>query len=322
MNQINLTNKIWMGVLAILMIFSFGLTGSADAKSRGSINGTVEANARASAYVGTAPLQVQFNAGSSIVTEGSIKICKWKFGRGQIQEGMIVNHTFDDPGHYVVRLKVKNTLGAYDRDRIYIEVLPRMIHVDDMSISLVSENDHSLKARVVVTITDDNQTPVPDVMISGKWRGLRGLLKGTTTGITDVSGKAVFVSDSTIGEGIIQFRVKNAGTAGCRFVQGRNSIRISTEVQYNLAPDVNIASETLWGAAPFTVTCCGDDCCDPDGEIVDFEWDYGDGCIECGCTTKHVYTETGIYNIILTVTDNLGKEATGEIIVTVTGAPE
>lgn len=320
MNQILLTNKTWVGTLAILLMFSLGLIDQASGRSYIKEKcKTVEATAKASTYIGTAPLQVQFNAGSSFVVEGSIKTCQWDFGRGQIRKGMIVNHTFDDPGHYVVKLWVKNSLGSADRDTINIEVRPRMIHVDDMSISLVSENDHSLKARVVVTITDDNQTPVPDVMISGKWRGL---LKGTTTGITDVSGKAVFVSDSIIGEGIIQFRVKNAGTAGCQFIQGRTSIQISTEAQYNLAPDVNIASETLWGAAPFTVTCCGDDCCDPDGEIVDFQWDYGDGCIECGCTTKHVYTETGIYNIILTVTDNLGKEATGEIIVTVTGAPE
>jgi PKD repeat protein len=153
---------------------------------------------------------------------------------------MIVNYTFNDPGNYVVTLTVKNLLGDVGRDTVNIEVLPREIHVDDMSISLISGSDNSVKAQVVVEITDDKGEPVADVMVRGKWSGL---LKGQTVGVTDASRKAVFVSDSTSKEGKIKFKVKNARTAGCTFIQGNNSIRISTDVQSNLAPVVNIASD-------------------------------------------------------------------------------
>ncbi len=319
MNKRILTNKIWLGVLAIFMIFSFSVAGSADAKLRGSIDGTVEAIARASAYTGAAPLQVQFNAGSSIVTEGSIKTCKWEFARGQIQEGMIVNHTFDDPGHYVVNLWVENSLGVFDRDTVYIEVLPRMIHVDDMSISLVSEKDNSLKARVVVTITDANGVPVPDVMVRGKWGGL---VRGYAVGLTNVNGKAVLVSNSTDKEGIIRFKVKNVGVAGYLFIPGDNSVKISTDEQSNLAPEVRFALNKLCGPAPFDVIFCGSECYDPDGEIVDFHWDFGDGSQGRGCTCEHVYYEIGIYNARLTITDDHGQKSSGEIMITVTGAPD
>jgi len=320
MNKKILTNKIWMSVLTILITFSLGLSGQADAKSYKLRNvQTVETVAKASAYVGTAPLQVQFNAGSSIVTEGSIETCKWKFGRGQIQEGMIINHTFDDPGHYVVRLLVKNTLEAYDRDSIYIEVTSRQIYVDDMTIDLVQEESGAFKAQVNVVVTDNDGTPVPDVMIVGKWRGL---VHDNVTGITDADGKAVFVSESSDKEGIFRFKVSSAGVAGCRFIQGRNSIRISTDEFANLPPEVNLAADRLCGPAPFTVTFCGQNCFDPDGEIIDFEWDFGDGCQGCGCTCGHVYSEIGTYNTRLTITDDHNQESSGEMMIIVTGAPE
>lgn len=43
---------------------------------------------------------------------------------------------------------------------------------------------------------------------------------------------------------------------------------------------------------------------DPDGIIVDYEWDFGDGTNGTGVTADHAYTEKGDYPVILTVRDN------------------
>ncbi len=54
---------------------------------------------------------------------------------------------------------------------------------------------------------------------------------------------------------------------------------------------------------------------DPDGTIVNYTWDFGDGTKGYGETTTHVYDTAGLYTVILTVEDNNG--ATGSDTTTV-----
>ena len=61
---------------------------------------------------------------------------------------------------------------------------------------------------------------------------------------------------------------------------------------------------------------------DPDGKIMNYEWDFGDGNITN--TTheiiKHSYSKAGIYEVTLTVTDNEGAKNSTTKIITVSGA--
>lgn len=49
---------------------------------------------------------------------------------------------------------------------------------------------------------------------------------------------------------------------------------------------------------------------DPDGEIISYLWDFGDGNESSQMDVAHTYTATGEYNVTLTVTDNTGEETT------------
>jgi chitodextrinase len=45
---------------------------------------------------------------------------------------------------------------------------------------------------------------------------------------------------------------------------------------------------------------------DPDGTIVNYAWDFGDGTIGGGMLAQHAYSATGNYTVTLYVTDNDG----------------
>jgi len=63
---------------------------------------------------------------------------------------------------------------------------------------------------------------------------------------------------------------------------------------------------------------------DPDGRIVSYTWDFGDGSRGEGVQTIHVYPSSATYTVALTVVDNASLSATavGRIQVgTPTGAP-
>lgn len=49
---------------------------------------------------------------------------------------------------------------------------------------------------------------------------------------------------------------------------------------------------------------------DPDGQIVEYDWDFGDGSTATGETVQHDYAAAGTYQLVLTVTDDRGGTAT------------
>ncbi len=63
---------------------------------------------------------------------------------------------------------------------------------------------------------------------------------------------------------------------------------------------------------------------DPDGTIVSYQWDFGDGSTATGITPTHTYGDSGVYTVTLAVTDDDGltSPATASVTVVDTIAPE
>jgi len=62
-------------------------------------------------------------------------------------------------------------------------------------------------------------------------------------------------------------------------------------------------------------------CYDPDGMILSYLWDFGDGVTGNGSLLIHTYASPGQYNVTLTVTDNAGMTSTVSRLVTIAESP-
>ncbi len=86
-------------------------------------------------------------------------------------------------------------------------------------------------------------------------------------------------------------------------------------VSGNVPPDSNFSwsvNPNVNGTIDFTSNVS-----DPDGEIVSYEWNFGDGTSSTSQNPSHTYDQSGTYTVTLIVTDDNGDTSTKEINVDV-----
>jgi len=84
----------------------------------------------------------------------------------------------------------------------------------------------------------------------------------------------------------------------------------------NALPTAAIDATTLSGPAPLEVELTGQ-ASDPDGSIVGYAWDLGDGTTSTEQSPVKVYDTPGTYTVALTVTDDLGGTGSANVTVAV-----
>lgn len=82
------------------------------------------------------------------------------------------------------------------------------------------------------------------------------------------------------------------------------SIEVTEQAPDNQLPEASFTAAPTGGTAPIVVDFDASASNDPDGNIVNYAWDFGDGNTGSGATTSHTYTSAGTFTVTLTVTDN------------------
>jgi len=95
-----------------------------------------------------------------------------------------------------------------------------------------------------------------------------------------------------------------------------------TEDGPNQPPVANVIASPASGTAPLEVDLDGSNSSDPDGAVVNFDWDFGDGTTGSGVSIGHTYTIAGAYIVVLTVTDDEGAVGSASTLITVNATPE
>jgi PKD repeat protein len=84
------------------------------------------------------------------------------------------------------------------------------------------------------------------------------------------------------------------------------------------APVASASASPTSGTAPLTSNFSGAGSYDPDGSIVAYEWNFGDGsAVAAGATVSHVYANAGSYAAQLKITDNSGLSTTRSVAISV-----
>jgi PKD repeat protein len=128
-------------------------------------------------------------------------------------------------------------------------------------------------------------------------------------GIYDQTGSIVSTTFTTKGIHTVVLRVTDS--------IGVQDTDTTTVTIWNLDP---VASFTFAPPSPTTQDSVDfiDTSTDPDGNIVSWFWDFGDGTTSDAWNPSHQYADNGIYSVSLTVTDNDGATDTDTQTVTVT----
>jgi len=113
---------------------------------------------------------------------------------------------------------------------------------------------------------------------------------------------------TTVGGDVYNFvHWEDASTSASRVVSLTADMTITATYEPELVDPT--ASFTFLPTAPIvaeTVTFNASASNDPDGTIVSYAWDFGDGASGSGAIVEHTYAAAGNYDVTLTVTDNDG----------------
>jgi PKD repeat protein len=98
-----------------------------------------------------------------------------------------------------------------------------------------------------------------------------------------------------------------------------NALNPLPTASFTYTPKSSMDGEYIVGASEW-ITFDGSESCD-DGDVVSYNWNFGDGEYATGVSVEHRYLYPGTYNVVLTVTDDDGGTSNYIEQINVLGGP-
>ena len=135
-----------------------------------------------------------------------------------------------------------------------------------------------------------------------------------------------FQADETSTEAMISHEFSDSGTylPAVRVTDNNDGTDIGiieTSILANRSPTAELAADPLEGKSILRVAFDATGSSDEDGQITQYDWDFGDGVItfDSGPAPWHDYQSPGTYDVELVVTDNYGATGSSNVSVNVYG---
>ncbi len=208
------------------------------------------------------------------------------------------------PGVYAFRLTVEDGVGGSSSALVNVTVVNRIPTAD-------AGPDRAARKGETVPLDGRGSGDLDGDVLAFSWRQTDGPAVSLTGGGT---ATPAFVARAS---GVCRFELTVEDGYG-----GTASDTVAVIV-WGVPPVANLGASVPEAAAGVGVTFEGGGSVDPDGVIVAYAFDFGDGVVANGTesTRSHVYARPGIYTVILTVTDDDGNASSASVTVRVVGEP-
>ncbi len=243
-----------------------------------------------------------------------------------------LTHTFEEAGIYKVTLRATSSEGAVAIDSVNILVLDEppttKFSVDTTDLcgeveyivvvnpdgtineSNTKNNEVSILLNVICPITPtiiveanplQGAVPLTVTFDASKSFDLNGTIElfefDFDDGSAAVKGKDPVVTHKKKKKGVFTVTVTATNDKG---LKGSDTVTIVA----GFKPKAVINVSKSKGITPLTVEFDAARSSDSDGTVEKYEWDFADGETAEGKTVSHSFTETGVFIVTLTVTDN------------------
>ncbi len=232
--------------------------------------------------------------------DSEIVAWEWRFGDGATATGPVVVHTYSTDGEYVVSLRVEDANGEVATQTESLRVASRLPTVA-FKVDPPSPNEGQ-----VVTFDASDSFDSDGEITSYEW---------------DFDGDGTI--DDTTQEPTIQHMYETGGSYTPQLcVVDDKDQRATREISLivNVPP---VARFTVSNFEPneTEAVAFSDLSLDSDGQIVQWVWDFVDGSTSDLASPTHTYSQSGLRNVTLTVTDDHGAFHSAVATLTVINLP-
>ena len=270
-------------------------------------------------YSGIVGVPITFDGRGST---GDIVEYRWDFGDGSFGTGAVVQHAYSSPGTYTVRLTVRDRYGMTDTDTARV------------TVSAPAKPD-----LVIESITYEPATPrVGDTLtFRVRVRNVGGARAGRFyvrihDGAGYQQGSLSGLNPSQAYTLTLRLRLTRSPETFTAVVDYYNRVDeldetnntrsvTVTAVAVNQPPEARFTFSPTSPKAGDTVRFDASASRDPDGSIVQYLWEFGDGATGTGRTVTHAYASPGTYTVRLTVRDDKGATDATTATINVGAAP-
>jgi PKD repeat protein len=242
-------------------------------------------------YSGTVGVAVAFDSAGSSDPDGRIASYSWDFGDGSNGTGARPTHVYGAAGMFNVTLTVTDDSGAADSAASTAQII-----LQPVNLPPVADAHGPYSGTVGVPVDfDGSRSGDPDGrIVSYSWNFGDGSTGSGPTPSHTYGADGSFTVSLTVTD--------DAGATG--------TATTTASIGAGNLPPVADPRGPYSGTVGVPVAFDGNGSGDPDGRIVAYSWDLGDGSTGSGATPNHAYSSDGSYRVSLTVTDDAGATGT------------
>ncbi len=233
--------------------------------------------------------QVNFFGNNSYDTDGNITKYAWDFGDGAIliQGNTTETHIYSKPGTYKASLTVTDNLGDSSTANLLINVTNRN------PVARITYTTLTVKAPGSLTFNGDTSSDEDGLIASYSWSVSNTVVASTPNATINFAKEGSYVVSLTVTD---DFGATNT-----------ISVTVTVTPPDNILPISILTVDKNSGVINDTFIFNVSNSTDPDGSIILYQLDFGDGTSTQFVNTapiSHVYKTVGAFTAKLTVTDN------------------